>query len=460
MANEFVPEVHDIGKMVDNDSVIRNILATTGVSLLVKESAKKRIQEGKHVGGHTLDWLIWNPDDWHALHANPNFSIIDGHEDKKFNVLPQSAVEDIRLRKQILLTKIADHYGSTFSRAVAEKDEETEKKFSALRKIIVPERKRRVLWNEKARFASVAISNPDELHKLIRSLGEPEFNSQEFLTTWASKLECLPEDASVPRDATSLLTHLTLVGKIYRFLLPQYANAFQIDDILYLDKDQQVRSVEDAEGPREGQEGKPPKERKYAKWLMTLVTCRVKIPQHPVRVGDLNVFRKQEQVLEQIKNDHKDQVLFCTSDTLWLMLPSSNQVDVDKELSETMSPLFQHGFWAETRSLRDITLRPKQPEIQRLRWQKDQATRADQDIPETSVYSDKLAEAFDPPICSICQLRQATREWPREILIGYSNRNRLLFVAYVQRSENRVRLISARRADAQERRDYEEHSFD
>lgn len=46
----------------------------------------------------------------------------------------------------------------------------------------------------------------------------------------------------------------------------------------------------------------------------------------------------------------------------------------------------------------------------------------------------------------------------REWLIGYSNRNRLLIVSFVQRALNRVRLISARVATRRERRIYEERA--
>ncbi len=42
----------------------------------------------------------------------------------------------------------------------------------------------------------------------------------------------------------------------------------------------------------------------------------------------------------------------------------------------------------------------------------------------------------------------------REIIIGYSTRNRLLLVSFVERNDA-VRIISARRATKNERNDYE-----
>jgi uncharacterized DUF497 family protein len=47
-------------------------------------------------------------------------------------------------------------------------------------------------------------------------------------------------------------------------------------------------------------------------------------------------------------------------------------------------------------------------------------------------------------------------EEERFIIIGMSLRERILVVVYVERTEDVLRLISARRATARERRDYEE----
>jgi uncharacterized DUF497 family protein len=44
----------------------------------------------------------------------------------------------------------------------------------------------------------------------------------------------------------------------------------------------------------------------------------------------------------------------------------------------------------------------------------------------------------------------------RELLVGHSERNRLLFVVFTSRQDNAIRLISARIANSKERRQYEE----
>lgn len=44
---------------------------------------------------------------------------------------------------------------------------------------------------------------------------------------------------------------------------------------------------------------------------------------------------------------------------------------------------------------------------------------------------------------------------PSELIIGYSRRDRLLIVSFTERADM-IRIISARKADGDERRDYEQ----
>jgi uncharacterized protein len=46
----------------------------------------------------------------------------------------------------------------------------------------------------------------------------------------------------------------------------------------------------------------------------------------------------------------------------------------------------------------------------------------------------------------------------REIIIGHSSRNRLLLVCFVERIVDVIRIFSARRAEENERTDYEENA--
>jgi uncharacterized protein len=63
------------------------------------------------------------------------------------------------------------------------------------------------------------------------------------------------------------------------------------------------------------------------------------------------------------------------------------------------------------------------------------------------VFRDPLAKLFDDPDHSDAE--------PRELIIGHSAGRQLLVVAYTERA-GRIRIISARRATARERHDYEQ----
>jgi uncharacterized DUF497 family protein len=65
-----------------------------------------------------------------------------------------------------------------------------------------------------------------------------------------------------------------------------------------------------------------------------------------------------------------------------------------------------------------------------------------------TVFGDPLAAIFDDPVHS--------REEHREVLIGHSNRNRLLIICFTERGEA-IRIISARRATKREHKEYEEN---
>ncbi|MEM9216251.1 MAG: BrnT family toxin [Cyanobacteria bacterium P01_F01_bin.150] len=67
-----------------------------------------------------------------------------------------------------------------------------------------------------------------------------------------------------------------------------------------------------------------------------------------------------------------------------------------------------------------------------------------------TVFEDPLAVIFDDEMHSIDEYR--------EIIIGHSQQNRLLLIAFIERS-GRIRIISARLATRTERNDYEQYAL-
>ena len=71
---------------------------------------------------------------------------------------------------------------------------------------------------------------------------------------------------------------------------------------------------------------------------------------------------------------------------------------------------------------------------------------------------DEAETAFDDQFAYTQEDELHSDDEPRELLIGYSNRNRLLIISFVQRAPDSIRLITARVATQKERKIYEEAS--
>ena len=69
---------------------------------------------------------------------------------------------------------------------------------------------------------------------------------------------------------------------------------------------------------------------------------------------------------------------------------------------------------------------------------------------------EEAAECFKDPLAMILD---DPRHPERFILIGAAQRQRLIFTIYVERDAALIRIISARRATARERRKYEEGDY-
>lgn len=66
-----------------------------------------------------------------------------------------------------------------------------------------------------------------------------------------------------------------------------------------------------------------------------------------------------------------------------------------------------------------------------------------------TVFYHPLSKIFDDEIHSYKE--------KREIIIGYTSKERLIIVIFTERKQNTIRIISARPATKKERKDYEEN---
>ncbi len=89
----------------------------------------------------------------------------------------------------------------------------------------------------------------------------------------------------------------------------------------------------------------------------------------------------------------------------------------------------------------------------RFEWS---AKKAASNLEKHGISFDEAGTAFGDAHAWIFDDEEHSDEEPREILVGYSSKNRLLMVSFVQRAPDRVRIVSARLADRGERETYEE----
>jgi hypothetical protein len=81
--------------------------------------------------------------------------------------------------------------------------------------------------------------------------------------------------------------------------------------------------------------------------------------------------------------------------------------------------------------------------------------KAKRNVHEHGVSFEEAATVFLDPLAMTYPDPDHSDEEDREITIGYSRNQRLLFVSHVQRT-NRTRIISAREATRRERKQHEE----
>ena len=82
-------------------------------------------------------------------------------------------------------------------------------------------------------------------------------------------------------------------------------------------------------------------------------------------------------------------------------------------------------------------------------------SKADLNQRQHGVAFEEASTAFADPLAAIFADPDHSDEEFREILVGYSEKNRLLIISFAER-EDRIRVISARIATPTERRNHEE----
>lgn len=84
--------------------------------------------------------------------------------------------------------------------------------------------------------------------------------------------------------------------------------------------------------------------------------------------------------------------------------------------------------------------------------------KADSNLRKHGIAFDEAMTVFNDPMALIFDDMVHSEEEHREIIIGFSTLHRLILICFVERSEDTIRIISARRATKAEIKDYEKNA--
>jgi hypothetical protein len=339
MSGNFVPEMHDIGKLINNDAIQAALDIPLVVELADLDVARDRLgmpnAPDEEVAQEILDHYTFDgyllafrsegekgfEKDIPIRLPGPEtltYRAIRAHLDAVGDdaLLPGYPVPNDAGRLNLFLLILADHLASSVSRATVERG-----KGEAGWEV-------NVLWRGRGPHPKEVVTTVEGLRDILRFIAADP-SAEEFLEKYGSLLQDIPEAKQAPRDATSLYTHVRLVGQFYRVLKANLESA--PGEIPPRYSGESIESLADAEG----------KGSKAGRWPYRLLWYRIKFPQALVRARDLNVFILREHCLKSIQQRWPDNVLLHTSDSLTLFLP------LDLPPAEVLRPLLVRGFFVD-----------------------------------------------------------------------------------------------------------------
>ena len=361
------PEIHDIGKLIDN-SIIK----------------------------HNFENYPGNLDGAPPIKMNPIWEgILQHHCTERDEEYPKSF--------KTFVLSVADSVAAVASRHYKEK---------------VVGHNVYKLWNpprKNIRDLSEAIGRDTRTLQWITRIVEfvNKYPSvEDFFETFGKYLKLRAEDAKT--NITSLWTHSKLTGLFYRFL---YDYLEEIDDEWFQNASkEEIRKLIDSV-------------KKNTK--VKIVKIKINFPQHPVRIRDLNVFDVLKEVKNEILEKYPDNVIFVGFNELLLILPLDKKLEETRgiiskygfwfeyiERIQNLNQLYPNLDRDMRKTLKELehTLKKRLPKIPiNKRKEAEEGIRKSffKEIKKAAIHPD-LSPQITPPICEICQLNQATEKWVDE----------------------------------------------
>jgi len=355
--DKFVPEMHDIGKLVDTEKLGR----------------------GRH--NHTFKYFQF--DDTFKEPSTKTWEGIKYHH--KYH-------HDDSVNADLLLLTMADHLASGVSRAL-------EKSLTnAIRNAKRKEKEERVaqiysLWRGESGEAYQFIKGEAEIKDLLEFV-DREPDAEDYFKKYHKRLIQRPEEMLPGLNLTTLLTHSQLTGKLYRFLKNSTeVISYEKPNIKVKFSGKTANSWKDAEN----------------KWQVRLLKCTVEPAGYHFRVHDLNVFNNLYETMNKIVRS--DNVLFHTSDEFLAIFEEKGDGIFNKLIKPFLDSNFQVRVQEVITNFKNAYPTP--------RAIKDRSKDTDKKVRflEYLKYKPDIPEEIPVPICEICQMAHATKQWPKDMLL-------------------------------------------
>ncbi|CAD7777531.1 MAG: hypothetical protein KBONHNOK_01054 [Candidatus Methanoperedenaceae archaeon GB50] len=394
MSDDLVPELHDIGKLVDWNSIKRIISEELKIDNLKQVSSHSFVLKDTTTD-QRVDYLrdVFGVDEPEGR----TWKIINYHHREK---IPKELKERLKGDEDLLLIGLADHRGSAVSRMLQKKekkedmDENNENKRSGGKKHRVCLHK---LWNPDKDIEAKLISDKNKFKELITfikdypSIKDDEKGYERYFAKYGEALSFCPEDSSELLNVTSLLTHSSLVGKFYRF--------FEKNKNLL--KTRKGKKLVSYTTPKEAEENIE----------VLFLHGKVRFHINPVRARDLNVFNDLEKFVNKISE--LDEVVFHTPDEFLAFLPPST--DLYEFWGNYLKECLSIEFEGVKCVIEDAFPTPRAVKLKKLN--NELHNKKSYEKRDNSVYKSlvgKIKIDHDHHICDLCQMYEATKEFPRD----------------------------------------------
>lgn len=257
------------------------------------------------------------------------------------------------------------------------------------------------LWKPQPAETDRRLREQEAIIRMLHDLGkDPTF--EDFYKSYEDIFRGRSEDAHPGMNVTSLETHVRLVGRLYRFL--QKSSSLNVSEEEVQDAVSRgklaVRSRIGVLNPGQQtdiarlQPIMELRERKKREWHIYLLRCRLSPLAYPFRARDLNVFSLIDEFLKDVRTRFSDNLLFASSEEIVLY---ADELAILTDLEELAFP---RGIWLD---------------VEKKRERLDMLTPEFKNRADVALYPVLDAE-IAPPLCELCQMKSATREWPRDYI--------------------------------------------